>query len=246
MSASFCDAIVLPMIKTVLWDLDNTLLDSRPPERLAIRKCFRDLSLGECTDEMLDAYPAINYKWWEMCERGEKTKDEILVGRFQEFLSTFGRPADKAPQFLADYMDSLGDNIFPIPGAIETLKFLKGKVKQYVLTNGVWASQRKKVLNSGIIEIVDEVFVSEDIGFEKPAKEIFDYVLDGTGSRNRSEALMVGDSLTTDIRGANNAGIQSCWFNPGHKPRPLDMKIDYEISEISSVVDIIGIKFSLT
>ena len=228
------------MIRIILWDLDNTLLDPRPPERLAIRKCFRDLDLGECTDEMLDAYPAINNKWWTMCEKGEKTKDEILVGRFQDFLSVFGRPVDKAADFLADYMDSLGDNIFPIPEALETLRYLRGKVRQYVLTNGVWASQRKKLCNSGIIDIVDDVFVSEDIGFEKPAKEIYDRVLDKLGCTDRSEVMMVGDSLTTDIQGANNAGIPCCWFNPKHKARPADLRIDYEIDEIRQLLPILG------
>ena len=228
------------MIRIILWDLDNTLLDPRPPERLAIRKCFRDLDLGECTDEMLDAYPAINNKWWTMCEKGEKTKDEILVGRFQEFLSVFGRPVDKAADFLADYMDSLGDNIFPIPGALETLRYLRGKVKQYILTNGVWASQRKKLCNSGIIDIVDDVFVSEDIGIEKPEKGIFDRVLDKIGCTDRSEVIMVGDSLTTDIRGGNNAGILCCWFNPKHKARPSDLRIDYEIDEIMKLLPILG------
>ena len=149
-----------------------------------------------------------------MCEKGEKTKDEILVGRFQEFLTVFGRPVDKAPEFLADYMDSLGDNIFPIPLALETLRFLRGKVKQYILTNGVWASQRKKLCNSGVMDIADGVFVSEDIGIEKPDKGIYDRVLEMTGCTDRSEVLMVGDSLTTDIKGANNAGIPCCWFNP--------------------------------
>ena len=220
------------MTRIILWDLDNTLLDPRPPERLAIRKCFRDLDLGECTDEMLDAYPAINNKWWTMCEKGEKSKDEILVGRFQEFLSVFGRPVDKASEFLADYMDSLGDNIFPIPGALETLRYLRGKVRQYILTNGVWASQRKKLCNSGVIDIVDGVFVSEDIGIEKPDKGIYDRVLEDTGCIDRSEVMMVGDSLTTDIQGANNAGIPCCWFNPKHKARPSDLRIDHEIDEI--------------
>jgi len=230
------------MIRIILWDLDNTLLDPRPPERLAIKKCFKDLDLGECTDEMLDAYPAINNKWWTMCEKGEKSKDEILVGRFQEFLSVFGRPVDKAPEFLADYMDSLGDNIFPIPGALETLRYLRGKVRQYILTNGVWASQRKKLCNSGVIDIVDGVFVSEDIGIEKPDKGIYDRVLEDTGCIDRSEVMMVGDSLTTDIQGANNAGIPCCWFNPMHKEKHSDLRIDYEIDEISKVLSIINLQ----
>lgn len=227
------------MYRTVLWDLDNTLLDPRPPERVAIRKCFRDLDLGECTDEMLDAYPAVNKKWWDMCERGEKTKDEILVGRFREFLTMFGRPEDKARDFLEDYMDSLGDTICPIPGALETLRLLKGRVGQYILTNGVWASQRKKVCNSGIMDIVDDVFVSEDFGCEKPDRGIYDAVLAKTGCTDRSAVIMVGDSLTTDMQGGNNAGIACCWFNSKDKKKPEELRIDYEIKDLRDVFGIV-------
>lgn len=227
------------MYRTVLWDLDNTLLDPRPPERVAIRKCFRDLELGECTDDMLDAYPAVNKKWWDMCERGEKTKDEILVGRFREFLTMFGRPADRARDFLEDYMDSLGDTICPIPGALETLRLLKGRAGQYILTNGVWASQRKKVCNSGIIDIVDDVFVSEDFGYEKPDRRIYDAVLARIGCTDRSTVIMVGDSLTTDMQGGNNAGIACCWFNFKNKKRPAGLRIEYEITDIRDVFRIV-------
>lgn len=227
------------MFTTVFWDLDNTLLDPRPPERVAIRKCFRDLDLGECTDEMLDAYPAVNKKWWDMCERGEKTKDEILVGRFRDFLSMFGRPVDKAQAFLDDYMDSLGDTICPIPGALETLRFLKGRVRQYILTNGVWASQRKKVCNSGIIDIVDDVFVSEDIGYEKPDRRIYEAVFEKTGCTDRSKVVMVGDSLTTDMQGGINAGIACIWYNGKHQRRPEGMPIDCEITDIRDVIRIV-------
>ena len=227
------------MFRYILWDLDNTLLDPRPPERASIRNCFRDFNLGECTDAMLDVYPEINHKWWTMCERGEKPKSEILVGRFTEFLGRFGLRTDIASEFANDYMDRLGDTICPIDGAMETLAALKGRVGQYLVTNGVWASQRKKIQNSGIDKIVDGIFVSEDIGFEKPEEQIYQIVLQRIGCDDRSSILMVGDSLTTDIKGANNAGIACCWLNRGFKERPTDLRIDYEIHNVSEVPDIV-------
>lgn len=228
------------MYKYILWDLDNTLLDPHPPERASIRNCFKDFNLGECTDAMLDTYPAINHKWWTMCERGEKPKSEILVGRFADFLGQFGLRTDIAPEFAKDYMERLGDTICPIDGAMETLTSLRGRFGQYLVTNGVWASQKKKIQNSGIGKIIDGIFVSEDIGFEKPEEQIYQIVLKRIGCTDRSEALMVGDSLTTDIKGANNAGIACCWFNRNGKERPLDLRIDYEIHRIPEVLDIVS------
>ncbi len=229
------------MFRYILWDLDNTLLDPHPPERAAIRNCFRDFGLGECSEAMLDTYPAINNRWWTLCERGEKPKSEILVGRFVEFLGQFGLRTDIAGDFAKDYMERLGDTICPIDGAMETLRALKGRVGQYLLTNGVWASQKKKIQNSGIDKIIDGIYVSEDIGFEKPEPQIYQIVLDRIGCSNRAEALMVGDSLTTDIKGANNAGISCAWFNRNGKERPSDLRVDYEIRSLSEVLDIVGL-----
>jgi len=182
------------LYRFVLWDLDNTLLDPHPPERASIRNCFRDFNLGQCTDSMLDTYPAINNRWWTMCERGEKSKDEILVGRFVEFLGQFGLRTDIAAEFAADYMERLGDTICPIDGAMETLKALRGHVGQYLVTNGVWASQRKKVHNSGLDEIMDGIFVSEDIGynwFSYPITMTGDWDINGTSNVMTWEILSV-------------------------------------------------------
>ncbi len=228
------------MFKYILWDLDSTLLDPHPSERAAIRGCFRDFDLGECTDAMLDVYPAINKRWWSMCESGQAPKSRILYGRFEEFLGTFGLRTDIAKAFAEDYMGRLGDNIFPIKGAIETLKCLKGRFGQYIVTNGVWASQEKKIRNSGIDTLVDGVFVSDDLGHEKPDRVLFEIVLERIGCVDPSEAIMVGDSLTTDMKGANNAGLPCCWFNPKALERPPDLRIDHEIRAIPELIDIVS------
>lgn len=225
-------------IKAVFWDVDATLLDQTLPEKNAIRRCFEEFGFGPCTDNMLSFYPAINRAWWDKMERKEKTKEEITIGRFEEFLSLFNLDTSKAEEFNDSYMKYLGDTICFLPNAYETVKFLKGKVKQYIVTNGLVASQEKKLKNSGLDLLVDGVFVSQKIGYDKPDKEFFDYAIEKTGLK-RSQIMIVGDSLTTDMKGGNNASLICCWYNPQRKENKLNLKIDYEISDLKQVLDII-------
>lgn len=224
-------------IEAVLWDVDSTLLDPCIPEQNAIRKCFEDFGFGECTDEMLAAYPPINIKWWDRILTEGKTKEEITVGRFSEFLALFGLDDSKAEKFNLDYMNRLGDTVCPTPNAMETLTNLKGKVKQYIATNGLFLPQNKKVVNSGIVSLVDGVYISEEVGSDKPSKEFFDVIIEKSGVNDRSKIIMVGDSLKNDIQGANNCGIVSCWYNPNHLTNTENVKVDIEIDNISQVLD---------
>ena len=118
------------MIKTLLWDIDGTLLDFGKSEEYGIRKCFEIFSLGECTDEMLSRYSVINRKYWEMLERNELTKSQVLRGRFVEFFSTEGIEFDKIDEFNLEYQYRLGDKVFFCDNGLQTVQFLKGKVKQ--------------------------------------------------------------------------------------------------------------------
>ena len=123
------------MIKAILWDVDGTLLDFTAAERAAVRTGFARRGLGTCSDEMLAAYSRTNVKYWEALERGEMTKPEILVGRFREFFTLYGIDPDLAPAFNEDYQLDLGDTVVFQPGALETVKALKGRVLQCAVTN---------------------------------------------------------------------------------------------------------------
>ena len=227
------------MIKILLWDGDGTLLDFSKAERYGIRKCFEIFSLGECTDEMLSRYSVINRKYWEMLERGELTKPQVLRGRFEEFFKTEGIKFDGIDDFNLEYQYRLGDKVFFCDNALETVKSLKGKVKQYAVTNGTYVAQHRKLTQSGLDKIFDGIFISDKIGFEKPSIDFFKAVQEKTGKFNHDEVMIIGDSLTSDINGGNNADILCCWYNPHNAKNKNNLRIDYEITDISQVLEIL-------
>ena len=227
------------MIKVLLWDVDGTLLDFKKSEYVAIKKCFEIFQLGECTDEMIARYSEINRKYWEKLERKEMTKPEILVNRFVDFFATENIQTDCAPRFNREYQMQLGETICFCDDSYELLKSLKGKVKQYAVTNGTKPAQDKKLQKSGLIDIFDGIFISEVVGHEKPGIEFFEHVWNEIGHYEKDEVIIVGDSLTSDIQGGNNAGILCCWYNPKHVENNGRLKIDYEIDNLQKVLEIL-------
>lgn len=228
------------MIKTVLWDIDGTLLNFQKAEKYAINKCFGLFGLGECTNEMIARYSVINRGYWEKLETGELTKPQVLRGRFADFFESEGIAFDKVDEFNAEYQVRLGDEFFFCGGGLETVTALKGRVRQYAVTNGTAVAQERKLKKSGLIEIFDGVFISDCVGCEKPSREFFNFVQSETGEFKKGEVLIVGDSLTSDMRGGNNAGILCCWYNPEKKKAPADIRIDYDIENLSEVLKIVN------
>lgn len=226
-------------IRAVLWDVDGTLLDFLAAERAAIKTCFSLFGLGECTDEMIAQYSAINVRWWQALERGEYTKPEILVGRFTEFFAARGIDPAVAPAFNAEYQVRLGDTIVFCPHALETVQSLRGRVAQCAVTNGTKIAQDKKLARSGLDRLLDRIFISEVVGAEKPSAAFFAPVFASLGGIKPEEMLIVGDSLTSDIRGGINAGIRTCWYNPGGHAAPPELRTDYTISDIAEVLQIV-------
>lgn len=227
------------MIKTLLWDVDGTLLDFGKAEEYGIRKCFEIFNLGECTDEMISRYSLINKKYWEMLERGELTKPQVLHGRFEEFFQTENIDFDKIDDFNLEYQYRLGDKVFFCDNGLLTIEFLKGKVKQYAVTNGTFVAQDRKLKQSGLDKIFDDIFISDKIGFEKPSIEFFQAVEEKIGKFSHDEVMIIGDSLTSDIKGGNNADILCCWYNPHGAENKNNLKIDYEITDIAQVLKIL-------
>jgi len=227
------------MIKVILWDVDATLLDFLAAEEAAIRFCFEKHGLGICTDEMLARYTIINKRYWEMLERGEMSKADILVNRFREFFETEGIVTDCAEGFNADYQVALGDTICFRDNGYELVKKLKGTYRQFVVTNGTFVAQERKLRKSGIGELVEEAFISDLIGYEKPSMEFFDHVFDKIGQYDKEEVIIVGDSLTSDMQGGNNAGIICCWYNPNHLENTKNVRIDYEIDDLWQLEEIL-------
>lgn len=227
------------MIRTILWDVDGTLLDFLAAEKAAIRRLFAEFGLGECSDEMLKRYSTINRRYWERLERNEITKPQVLVGRFEEFFASEGLDAGVAAAFNEKYQYALGDTIVPRDDCLEIVKALQGTVKQYVVSNGTIIAQNKKLRLSGLGKLMDGVFLSEELGVEKPNVEFFHKVFEAIGPVDPQETIIVGDSLSSDIRGGNNAGILTCWYNPSGQTAPGDLRIDYEIRDLHQVLELV-------
>ena len=164
------------MIKIVLWDVDGTLLDFGAAERAAIRSLFSEYGLGECTDSMLARYSAVNAGFWQRLERGELTKPQILTGRFEQFFREYGLDTGIVKEFNDRYQLKLGDTIVFRDDSPDIVRSLKGRVKQYAVSNGTIAAQTKKLDRSGLGALMDGVFLSEELGAEKPSRVFFEKV----------------------------------------------------------------------
>ena len=227
------------MYKYLLWDVDGTVLDFLASEAYAIRKLFKKYKIGKCNDEILEMYSEINKKYWQKLERNELNKSEILVGRFREFFEIIGVDTSIVEKFNIDYQLALGDYVEFIENAEEILLSQKGKYTILVVTNGTKVAQERKLNLSGLDKIFDEIFISENIGYEKPNKEFFDYVFDKLGITDKKEVIIIGDSLTSDIKGGYLYGIDTCWFNPHHQENTLGISVTYEIDKLAKINEII-------
>ena len=227
------------MISTILWDVDGTLLDFIAAEKAAIKTLFKEFNLGQCSDEMIKRYSEINKGYWQRLERGEITKQEVLLGRFKEFFESEGLDSSVAEEFNSLYQLRLGDTIVYHDNSLEIIRSLKGRVRQYVVSNGTVEAQSKKLRLSGLGELMDGIFLSEHIGVEKPNIEFFNKVFEEIGPADRSSIMIAGDSLTSDIQGGNNAGIVTCWYNPQGDKAEDKYAIDYEISDLHQIYEIL-------
>ncbi len=227
------------MIGILLWDVDGTLLDFQAAASAALKSLFGELSLGGCTEDMIRRYAEINDSYWQRIERNELTKPQALVGRFEQFFREIGVSPALAPEFNRQYQLRLGDTIVYRDDSIHVIKALRGRVKQYVVSNGTVVAQSRKLRRSGLGELMDGVFLSEELGAEKPNRAFFDAVFDAIRPSSLSEVMIVGDSLTSDIRGGSDAGILTCWYNPGREPAPPDLRIDHTITDLHEVLSLV-------
>jgi len=233
-------------VKAVMWDVDGTLLDFLYAQRIAITDCLQDIDVL-VTDEMVSRYSQINDSYWKKLELGEVTKEELHVRRFTDLFDEYGIKSVDVENFRKRYLDILANTYAYEEGAYEICRALKGNVRQYVITNGVTSVQEKKLRLSGLYDFMDDVFISEQIGTPKPHTAFFDHCLSAIKDLDRSELLIVGDSLTSDIKGGVLYGIPTCWYRPKNFRERDDFSQeiydrftpDYEISHLEELNDIL-------
>lgn len=223
--------------ETLLLDADGTLLDFEKAEARGIEQTMKRHGLPFDKD-ILALYSRINKKCWEEFEQGLLTKEALLLARFYRLFDTLGIDAD-AETVRRTYQSELGKGAYLLDGAYEICERLAQTHDLYILTNGVSAIQYSRFSLSGLDRIVKDIFVSEEIGCQKPQTEYFERVFARIPGFCRSKALMVGDSLTADIQGGINAGVDVCWVNAKGLSAPEGMQITYEIRDIRDLMQIV-------
>ena len=220
--------------QTILLDVDGTLLDFNASAAISIHNMF-DHYGWDYNEDIFAAYERINTSLWEKYEKGEMQREDVLTTRFRLLFDRLGIDADEfafEPEFRAE----LEINPVWMDGAEELLDYLGAKYALYVVTNGVAATQHKRMQLTGLDRIITKTFISEEVGAPKPRKEFFDACLDGL---DRNTVMLIGDSMTADIRGANDAGIKCVWFNPEGKASAGIAAPDFTVSRLLDIKNIL-------
>ncbi len=225
------------MIKAVLLDSDDTLLDFTKAEHIAIQKTLREVGI-EPDEETISLYSEINKRHWEMLERGELTRNQVLVNRFDRFFEAMGVEGDSAATQQL-YNTNLGIGHYFIPGAVEFLESLYGKYKLYMVTNGNESVQVPRLKSADIGHFFQEIFISQRIGWDKPSLEFFDKCFAAMPPYEKNEMIIIGDSLTSDIKGGINAGIHTCWFNPKGKQGREGIIPEFTVKSLDEILPIL-------
>lgn len=201
------------MIRNLFFDLDDTLLDFRRAERCAVAATLASFGVP-VDDAILDRYAAVNAGYWRRLERHEVTRDELKVFRFRDLFEACGIRGVSPAAVTHAYEEELGNQPYLLPGARELLARLSGHYRLFAASNGTGKIQRARLAGAGIADCFEALFISEEIGAEKPSTAFFDAVFARCPDLRRGETAIIGDSLTSDIAGGRAAGLRTVWFNP--------------------------------
>ena len=222
--------------KILLFDLDDTLLDFGANEADSLNKLFQQHGYT-FSDELFRVYNSVNKQLWADYEDGKIALNDVLNYRFSETMLRLGEVVDGI-EWEEQYRELLGNGSQLIEGALELCQSLSASHRLFVITNGITKTQIKRLQQSGLYEFFEDIFDSQSIGFQKPSKEFFDYVMRHIKDFKIEEALVIGDSLNTDIKGGILAGIDTCWVNRNLKPSPAEMQITYTVTSLGELYEI--------
>ena len=220
------------MTEFLFLDLDDTILDFQKAERIALAKSIREFGV-EPTEAVLARYHEINKWHWEQLELGKLTRPQVLEGRFVQLFRELGQEVSAA-DCMKSYEHNLSIGHYFLPGAEEAVKRLHEKYRLFLVSNGTAVVQQGRLTSANLYPWFEKVFISQEIGFNKPDKAFFDRCFAQIPGFDPRKALMVGDSLTSDIQGGINAGLRTVWVNPAHKPAG-NIRPDYEIEGLSQL-----------
>jgi 2-haloacid dehalogenase len=221
----------------ILIDLDETIFDFKMAEKMALGKTIQAFGL-EPTEEVISRYHEINRGLWAQLERGEVTHQQVLEDRFGNLFAAFGMEVDKAACGRA-YGDGLSERHYWLPGAEEALEKLQGKYRLFIASNGTASVQRRRMDSADLYRFFEDIFVSQEIGADKPNPAFFEGCFAKIPGFDRSKAMIVGDRISSDIVGGNNAGIATCWVNAAGETHDPAVRVDYEIKSLAELPELL-------
>ena len=223
------------MIKNIFFDLDDTLLDFHMAEKVALTKTLLHFDI-EPKDEILERYSELNLSQWKLLEKGILTRDEVKVRRYQLLFKELGvnSLAREATEY---YENLLGVGHYFVDGAEEVLRSLSDKYCLYIASNGNTKVQLSRMKSADIIKYFADIFISEEIGFDKPSSEFFNSCFSKIRNFSKEDAVIIGDSITSDINGGKGMGIKTIWYNPGRKES--DVVADHEINNLLELIPLL-------
>lgn len=221
----------------ILIDADDTLLDFHKAEREGFKKVFIENNL-EYNEYIFKTYKKINSYLWSEFEKGRISKEDITSNRFKILFENLSIQSDDV-YIRKEYQKALGEGYYLIDGALELCEALYLKCSLYCVTNGLVQTQQSRFKGAKLNKYFKDIFVSEKVGYQKPSIEYFNYVFNHIPNIDLSKTIIIGDSLSSDIQGGNNAGIDTCWFNPKGIKNETGLKITYEISKLDELKKII-------
>lgn len=226
------------MIKNILLDLDDTILDFHKAEKIALKNTLEHFGI-EATDSVLDRYHIINIEHWKRLEKGELTREQVKVGRYETLFKELGIEIDAAA--VTSYYESrlaIGHHF--IDGAEDLLKELSPIFNLYIVSNGAKKVQDGRMKSARIEKYFKEIFISEEIGYEKPDVRFFEKCFSKIPNFSKDETVIIGDSLTSDIKGGISSGIKTIWFNKNNMPNTSEISPDFEIYDLKEVISLLN------
>ena len=223
--------------KAIFMDNDGTLMDFKAAEANALGSVLHILRIESPDAEAV--YSEINERCWQDFEKGIITQAELRVRRFRELMQWYHCDDTFSVEQVSEaYVDALSRQSILLDGALDVVKTIAEKIPVVILTNGISKVQHGRIDHSELAPYLSGLLISSEIGAPKPAPDMYLKALEMLGGLKAEEVLMIGDSLTSDIRGAANLNMPTCWYNPEHKAKPDGLKIDYEIDRIEQMVQV--------
>jgi len=227
----------------LLFDADGTLFDYEQAEVTALATTFAQFGYPFEARHAV-TYRAINGQMWRDFEQGKLSQQRLPTARFERLFAATGVTADTAvtAAFSLRYLNNLAQGTMLITGAEALVTALRPHYRLLLITNGLHEVQRPRLARSVLAGCFDAVVISSEVGVAKPDPAIFDVAFAHMGYPPKAETLIIGDSLTSDMRGGSDYGIDTCWFNPHAQPRPKDVTIRYEIRRLTELLDLLGVR----